>query len=202
MSKISVKHNNLCESTYKSFKDIRGPADVNISKNFRATSLDSLANSSHPSDSDESHDSDSDSKSKNSFAVKCEVYSDNVCGSIRSWTKSDCSNSENSYDYIQSNESSDKKNDRNVVDKKLEMVIGRMETIPEEGIEPKISVKEILARFENLKGGEKKDSNNNYPATVVSNFDGNQMETKETISVSACCKIILISKFRITINTN
>lgn len=34
-----------------------------------------------------------------------------------------------------------------------------METIPEEG-EPKVSVKEILARFENLKGKEN-DLNNN-----------------------------------------
>lgn len=202
MSKITVKQNNTCESTYKSFKDIRGPADINISKNFRATSLDSLANSSHPSDSDESHDSDSDSKSKNSFAVKCEVYSDNVCGSIRSWTKSDGSNSENSYDYISNESCNDKKNERNAVDKRLEMVIGRMETIPEEGVEPKVSVKEILARFENLKGSEKKDSNNNNQTNLVNSADGNQMEIKETVCVSVRCKIILTSKFFFTINPN
>ena len=55
--------------------------------NFKATSLDSLANSSHNSESlsEESQDSDSgaDTKLKNSFQVKCEVYSQNPCGSTR-----------------------------------------------------------------------------------------------------------------------
>lgn len=124
------------------------------SDNFRANSLDSLANSSNPSESlsDDSHDSDSgtDTKSKNSFTVKCEVYSQNPCGSIRSWTKSESSNSDG-YDFV-TNES--------VVEKKQDVISSRMETIPEES-EPKISVKEILARFENLKDKDGKDCNNN-----------------------------------------
>lgn len=131
--------------------------EKNLQDNFRANSLDSLANSSNQSESfsDESHDSDSgaETKSKTSFAVKCDVYARNDCGSIRSWTKSECSNSERAYEYVG--------NDKKDCDK-------RMETIPEEG-EPKVSVKEILARFENL--NEKKDlkdcNNNNVSYSVV-----------------------------------
>lgn len=137
--------------------------DVGLVENFHklSTSLDSLANSSNPSESlsDESHDSDSgaDTKSKNSFAVKCEVYSQNACGSIKSWTRSETGNSENSYEYI-TNESADKKaTANNNGEKRLDLVMARMETIPEEN-EPKISVKEILKRFENLKEKSGKDS--------------------------------------------
>jgi hypothetical protein len=134
-----------------------------LADNFRANSLDSLANSSNPSESlsDDSHDSDSgtDTKSKNSFTVKCEVYSQNACGSIRSWTKSDGSNSD-TYDYV---------NDGNGVEKRQDVVGSRMETIPEEA-EPKVSVKEILARFENLKDNKDgKDCNNNHPKVHTSN---------------------------------
>lgn len=124
-----------------------------IIKDFRVNSLDSLANSSNQSDSpsEESHDSDSGAETR-SFAVKCEVYAtQNSCGSIRSWTKSEGSskdgNSELSYEYV-SNDCADKKK--------------KMETIPEESSEPKVSVKEILARFENLKEKKDcKDCNNN-----------------------------------------
>lgn len=146
----------LVEPTYKSFKEIRAPADVNISKNFRSNSLDSLANSSNPSESDDSQ-SDSDGRAKH-FQTKCEVYAENSCGSIRSWTKSEGSISEHSYEYV----SSEHLDRRASVDKKFDQVMARMETIPEEGAEPKVSVKEILARFENLKGGDScKDLNNN-----------------------------------------
>lgn len=131
-------------------------------KNFRATSLDSLANSSNPSDSEDSHDSDlgRGPKAKDTFLVKCEVYAENSCGSLRSWTKSDGSNSENSYDFNASPEcNNNSANDKKNAEKKLE---ARMETIPEESLEPKVSVKEILARFENLKSPEeRKDCNNN-----------------------------------------
>ncbi|EFA08775.2 hypothetical protein TcasGA2_TC006465 [Tribolium castaneum] len=124
------------------------------SDDFRANSLDSLANSSNPSESlsDDSHDSDSgtDTKSKNSFTVKCEVYAQNPCGSIRSWTKSESSNSDG-YDFVASDSLGEKKQD---------VISSRMETIPEEA-EPKVSVKEILARFENLKDKDGKDCNNN-----------------------------------------
>lgn len=120
-----------------------------LSENFRATSLDSLANSSNQSESltDEDSDSGSETKSKNSFTVKCEVYSQNPCGSIRSWTKSEGSNSERSFDNGQDER------------KRSDSALARMETIPEEN-EPKVSVKAILARFEGLKGD--KDCNNNY----------------------------------------
>lgn len=128
--------------------------EKNLSENFRATSLDSLANSSNQSESlsDESHDSDSgaDTKSKNSFTVKCEVYSQNPCGSVRSWTRSESGSSDRTYDYVEEKKPSDKR---------LDSALARMETIPEEN-EPKVSVKAILARFENLKGD--KDCNNNY----------------------------------------
>lgn len=103
-----------------------------LSRNFKATSLDSLATSSNQSEqslSDESHDSDSGAETKakgqGRFAVKCEVYSEGSSVGER-----------------------------------------KMEPIPEE--EPKVSVKEILARFENLKEkkqenckGAEKDLNNN-----------------------------------------
>lgn len=99
-----------------------------LSRNFKATSLDSLATSSNQSESlsDESHDSDSGAEMKSKFIInnnnKCDVYNNEVPG------------------------------DR------------KMEPIPEE--EPKVSVKEILARFENLKENKKtsvinKDLNNN-----------------------------------------
>lgn len=137
--------------------------EKNLKDNFHANSLDSLANSSNQSESlsDDSHDSDSgtETKSKNSFAVKCEVYAQSGCGSIRSWTKSDC-NSESSYEYVG--------NEKRDCDKRIE---SRMETIPEE-IEPKISVKAILARFENLNEKKDKDCNNNTSSS-------NQTKSKE-----------------------
>lgn len=130
--------------------------EKNLSENFRATSLDSLANSSNQSESlsDESHDSDSgaETKSKNSFTVKCEVYSQNACGSIRSWSRSESGSSDRTYDYASVEE-------KKPSEKRLDSALARMETIPEEN-EPKVSVKAILARFENLKGD--KDCNNNY----------------------------------------
>lgn len=139
--------------------------EKNLRDTFHANSLDSLANSSNQSESlsDDSHDSDSgaDTKSKNSFSVKCEVYAQSGCGSIRSWTKSDC-NSESSYEYVG--------NEKRDCDKRLE---ARMETIPEE-IEPKISVKAILARFENLNDKKDKDQNNN-----INPVCGNQTKPKE-----------------------
>ncbi|RZB41182.1 unconventional myosin-XV [Asbolus verrucosus] len=130
---------------------------------FRANSLDSLANSSNPSESlsDDSHDSDSgaDTKSKNSFKVKCEVYS---CNSLRSWTKSEGGTSEGSYEIV-SNEGAEKKNGAEKA---------RMETIPEEA-EPKVSVKEILARFENLKEKDGKDCSNASSKVSNSNDKNN-----------------------------
>lgn len=126
---------------------------------YHSTSLDSLANSSQNSDSisDDSREHDSDSgtetQSKNSFIVKCEVHEISDRESVSSWTKCVESvkdrNSEICYEYV-SNE-----NSKYSVDKRLDINMVRMETIPEEGNEPKISVKEILARFENLK--DKKD---------------------------------------------
>lgn len=142
-----------------------------ITKNFRSTSLDSLANSSHPSDSDDSHDSDIGNK-KDTFLVKCEVYAENTCGSLRSWTKSDSSASE--CDYQSSNEYNEKKSN----DKRLDIIAGRMETIPEENLEPKVSVKEILARFENLKSNERKDFNNNNN----NNVNGNEYVVNNKLS--------------------
>lgn len=151
---MTTKTNNFNNN----YKDVLNANEVNIAKTFRATSLDSLANSSHPSDSEDSHDSDIGNKvNKDTFIVKCEVYAENTCGSIRSWTKSDSSNSEHSYDYNSSGEYNEKKSN----EKRLDIVSGRMETIPEENLEPKVSVKEILARFENLKANDRKDCNNN-----------------------------------------
>lgn len=154
--------------------------EKNLKDNFHANSLDSLANSSNQSESlsDDSHDSDSgtETKSKNSFAVKCEVYAQSGCGSIRSWTKSDC-NSESSYEYLG--------NEKRDCDKRLD---NRMETIPEEN-EPKISVKAILARFENL--NEKKDSKdqNNNSNNITNNNNNitigpNPAKPKENYSTS------------------
>lgn len=99
-----------------------------LARNFRATSLDSLATSSNQSEqslSDESHDSDSGAEMKAKFVVqKCDVFND-------------------------------------AVERKL------MEPIPEE--EPKVSVKEILARFENLKENKNKDCNNNNNSVCINN---------------------------------
>lgn len=142
--------------SYKSFEEIRTPVDLNISKRCRTNSLDSLANSSNLSES-QSDDSDSETRS---FTVKCEVYAQTSCGSVRSWTLSNSSNSENCYEYV----ASDVGDKKSGVDKRLDMIINRMETIPEENAEPKISVKEILARFENLK--ETKDANNNINGSI------------------------------------
>lgn len=147
----------------------------NLKDTFHANSLDSLANSSNQSESlsDDSHDSDSgaETKAKNSFAVKCEVYSQSGCGSIRSWTKSDC-NSESSYEYVG--------NEKRDCDKRLD---SRMETIPEE-IEPKVSVKAILARFENLNDKKEKDYNNNSNNININNNSyNNQQKRKEHHSV-------------------
>ncbi|KAL3274439.1 hypothetical protein HHI36_015827 [Cryptolaemus montrouzieri] len=144
-------------------------------ENYDENSLDSLANSSNNSESqsDDSHDSDSgtDTKSQGSFVNKCEVYAQNQCGSIRSWTKSDGSNSD-CYDYVTADGVSSLEKKKNGEGKKPDPNQLRMETIPEEG-EPKISVKEILARFENLKGKEN-DLNNN-----VVKKDTKEKERKE-----------------------
>lgn len=148
--------------------------EKNLKDNFHSNSLDSLANSSNQSESlsDDSHDSDSgtETKSKNSFAVKCEVYAQSGCGSIRSWTKSDC-NSESSYEYVG--------NEKRDCDKRLD---NRMETIPEE-TEPKISVKAILARFENLNDKKDKDPNNNNSNNNNNNCV-NQSKPKESYPLS------------------
>lgn len=116
-----------------------------LARNFRATSLDSLATSSNQSEqslSDESHDSDSGAEMKAKFVVqKCDVFNDVVAPGEHQ--------------------------------RKL------MEPIPEE--EPKVSVKEILARFENLKENKKqnsnKDCNNNNNNSVCIN---NKNESNNT----------------------
>lgn len=84
----------------------------------------------------------------------------------RSWTKSESSNSETSYEYVASEYlGSESRYEVPISEKRSEQNV-RMETIPEE-YEPKVSVKEILARFENLRdekqqlGEAKKDRNNN-----------------------------------------
>lgn len=83
----------------------------------------------------------------------------------RSWTKSESSNSETSYEYVTSEYlGSDSRYDGKITagsDKRSDQG-SRMETIPEE-YEPKVSVKEILARFENLRDEKhrSKDKNNN-----------------------------------------
>lgn len=115
--------------------------EKNISENYPARSLDSLANSSNPSESisDDSHDSDSGADTKNSFSVKCEVYQQQ---NGKNYQKP-----EKIYGYASSNKSEENRSEPNS---------GRMETIPEE-IETKVSVKAILARFENLNGKSDKD---------------------------------------------
>lgn len=145
----------------------------NFNSSYRSTSLDSLANSSN-SDSTSSvdsheHDSDSgtESQSKNSIVVKCDVHECSDKDSLTSWTKTIESlkdgNSEICYEYIT--------NDNSKVngDKRLHLSQARIpETIPEE--EPKISVKEILARFENLrdkKEAEKKEAEKKEKEEVI-----------------------------------
>lgn len=152
-----VQTNNFKISLYnKHFKDYENSETYNLSSTCRSTSLDSLANSSQNSDSisDDFHEQDSDSgtetQSKKSFIVKCDVHECSDKDSLSSWTKSVESlkdrNSEICYEYV-SNENSSKHS----ADKRLDLNMVRMETIPEESLEPKVSVKEILARFENLK---------------------------------------------------
>nr|CAI5851516.1 unnamed protein product [Callosobruchus analis] len=152
-----------------------------ITEAQRANSLDSLANSSNQSESlsDDSHDSDSgaDTKIKQTFSVKCEVYSQDACGS-RSWT-TESTNSERSYEYLS--------NDKKDCDKRLDT---NLETIPEEN-EPKVSVKAILARFENLKDkNETKDCNNNISshtgsAVSKSNAKGTGNAARSSASTSS-----------------
>lgn len=138
----------ILSDSYRSYKEIRTPTELNGSR-FKNTSLDSLANSSNNSES-LSDDSDAESKS---FAVKCEVYSRSSCGSIRSWNKSESGNSDSCYDYVGSE----------CEKKATESAAGRMETIPEESSgEHKVSVKEILARFENLKENCRDYNNNSH----------------------------------------
>lgn len=136
-------------ATPESYQNLALPSSMGAKKNFH-TSLDSLANSLNASESlsDDSHDSDSSNTDKNSFAAKCETYAQNGCGSICSWTKSE-NGSENSYEYVSAETAAS--GDKQKSDK-----TGRMETIPEEGAEPKVSVKEILARFENLRDKKEK----------------------------------------------
>lgn len=152
------KFKNTSDAAVESYQNLLAPSGMGPKKNFHA-SLDSLANSLNTSESlsDDSHDSDSsgtDNKSKSSFAVKCDVYAQNGCGSIRSWSKSD-TNSEHSYEYV-TTECANAEKQRTAGEKRIDMVMARMETIPEENSEPKISVKEILARFENLKDKKEK----------------------------------------------
>lgn len=161
----------MTTATYKSFKDL------SIRKNFKSTSLDSLANSSNPSDcqSDDSHDSDSDSKSKSSFAVQCEVYAENNSfASIRSWTKSDSSEASIEYD------------EKKPADK-------RMETIPEECAEPKVSVKEILARFENLKKGKREKAQDDAAANAKESTQSSQQHPAETL---LCVPNVILDNFK------
>lgn len=163
---------------------MRPSSDQRLSKNVRTNSLDSLATSSNQSESpsDESHDSDSgaETKSKGSFSVKCEVYAQSSCGSIRSWAKSESSskdgNLDASYEYVSSECSEGKKCEKRVDP--------RMETIPEESGEPKVSVKEILARFENLK--EQSKSPKDVKVCNVSNNNNNScgVNNGETVSSS------------------
>lgn len=156
-------------------------SNMRNNKNFHS-SLDSLANSSVPSESlsDDSHESDSsgvDTKSKNSFAVKCEVYAQNSCGSLRSWAKSESGKdaySEFSYETISSDCSTSDYTSRINGEKRLETALSRMETIQEEenlNAEPKISVKEILARFENLRDKEHKENKESSIASNIININ-------------------------------
>lgn len=66
-----------------------------------------------------------------------------------------------------------------------------METIPEESSEPKVSVKEILARFENLK--EKKDckdcNNNNNSGGSSSSSSNNSVVNGGAINGDTSCAI-------------
>ncbi|KAK9739373.1 hypothetical protein QE152_g9077 [Popillia japonica] len=156
-------------------KEIRTPTELSVNR-FKTTSLDSLANSSNNSES-LSDDSEGESKS---FAVKCEVYGQSTCGSIRSWNRSESSNSEGCYDYV-TNDCSERKT--LPVDKKSELNGVRMETIPEENwCEPKVSVKEILARFENLKDTSNKDYNNNNNQHHKNNNNNNKFENLKDTS--------------------
>lgn len=70
-----------------SWKNYAKSGGLGLCDTFKANSLDSLANSSHHSESvsEESQDSDSgvDGKVSNTFQVKCEVYSQDACGSTR-----------------------------------------------------------------------------------------------------------------------
>lgn len=162
--------NNYTKNSCSSYHRTYVSSDSNFSA-CRSTSLDSLANSSHNSDSTsiDSHEHDSDSgtesQSKNSFVVKCEVYKEhNEAVSIKSWSKSTESlnkddNSESSYEYV-SNPSTTA-SAKGTTDKRIDLNKARMETIPEESPEPKISVKEILARFENLRDQKKEAKKDN-----------------------------------------
>lgn len=163
MNKFSCESKtNLCNTTYKSYKDSPKilkdtTRSYRENRSFRSNSLDSLANSSSTSESDDFQDSDSDGKCKNIFLTQCEVYKEKSCSSIKSWSKSDSIESENGSDFV-----GDYQEKKSGSEKRSESSMARMETIPEESNEPKISVKEILARFENLKGRESpKDLNNN-----------------------------------------
>lgn len=157
MTSNVIQPNHFKVSMFKNFKEFNNThSDCNLSSTYRSTSLDSLANSSHNSDStsidSREHDSDSgtETQSKNSFLVKCDVHENSDKETLTSWTKTIESlkdrNSEISYEYV-SIENSTKPSS----EKRLDLNMARMETIPEEGAEPKISVKEILARFENLR---------------------------------------------------
>lgn len=170
MSSSYLQHINFRTSSYQNFLS----SESNFSSTCRSTSLDSLANSSHHSDSTsiDSHDHDSDSgtetQSKNSFVVKCEVYEHTETPSIKSWSKSteslkDETSESASYECVSSSNSSVK----STAEKRLDLKT-RMETIPEESPEPKISVKEILARFENLR--DKKEAAAKEVKTICSLF--------------------------------
>lgn len=58
-------------------------AKAGLRDNFKANSLDSLANSSQSDDSQESDYGGGDTGKTGPFQVKCEVYSQDVCGSTR-----------------------------------------------------------------------------------------------------------------------
>ncbi|KAF2895670.1 hypothetical protein ILUMI_10505, partial [Ignelater luminosus] len=172
---------DILNKSQKNLTTTTTTSNMRNNKNFHS-SLDSLANSSVPSESlsDDSHESDSsgvDTKSKNSFAVKCEVYAQNSCGSLRSWTKSESGKdaySEFSYETIASDCSTSDYSRING-EKRLETALARMETIHEEenlNAEPKISVKEILARFENLRDKKNKENKDSSNAIINSSFNG------------------------------
>lgn len=175
-------------ATPESYQNLVLPSSMGAKKNFH-TSLDSLANSLNASES-LSDDSDSSNADKNSFAAKCETYAQNGCGSICSWTKSE-NGSENSYEYVGAETATS-------LDKQKTDKAGRMETIPEEGAEPKVSVKEILARFENLR--DKKEKKEKKAKEPPKEDEQSNKKKEEVIEKEVYISKLSYLKVRCTVN--